>query len=421
MLLQIPALLAILLSTASVSLAQEGAKYGQGCSFPLENEHFACEDGLLGDRLLVYRNYYDGCSEVFGEEACQQEETRRLRDNAQKARSMINYTETGFQKTRVPPEVWRLLQEHWEAHKYHNLTAEWYRVGKLPRNNYWDAPSYVTNFLLDGFDLMKQTLPLMKQVMEDWTGVEQRATNLYGIRVYQNGTIMTPHVDRYPLVISVIINVDQDVDEPWPLEVIARNGSAVNITMEPGDMIMYEGHSTIHGRPFELKGNFYANAFVSFEPTGRKIDKDGSYYGTVYPQDGLPPFLLPNSPEEALWRQEHPEGWKYNNPLGTEDVKSSTSEAHFAASVGNVAKLRQIAQTDPDLLHLPDLNGWRPFHEAVYGGQQKAIEFLVQQGTDVNALTNSGHTALNLIDQHPVGQFHPFVDFLEQNGAVRME
>ena len=61
-----------------------------------------------------------------------------------------------------------------------------------------------------------------------------------------------------PLVISAIINVAQDVDEPWPLEVYGHDGKAYNITMEPGDMIFYESHSVIHGRPFPLKGRYYA-------------------------------------------------------------------------------------------------------------------------------------------------------------------
>jgi hypothetical protein len=39
---------------------------------------------------------------------------------------------------------------------------------------------------------------------------------------------------------QAIINVDQDVDEPWPLEVIGHDGIARNITMEPGDLVLYE-------------------------------------------------------------------------------------------------------------------------------------------------------------------------------------
>jgi hypothetical protein len=60
-------------------------------------------------------------------------------------------------------------------------------------------------------------------------------------------------------VSSAIINVAQDVDEPWPLEVIGHDGKAANVTMEPGDMVLYESHSVIHGRPFPLKGRFFAN------------------------------------------------------------------------------------------------------------------------------------------------------------------
>jgi prolyl 4-hydroxylase len=44
------------------------------------------------------------------------------------------------------------------------------------------------------------------------------------------------------------VQVDQEVDEPWPLEVYGHDGKAVNVTMEPGDMVLYESHSVIHGR-----------------------------------------------------------------------------------------------------------------------------------------------------------------------------
>lgn len=39
----------------------------------------------------------------------------------------------------------------------------------------------------------------------------------------------------------------QDVDEPWPLEVIGHDGKAHNVTMEPGDLVLYESHSILHG------------------------------------------------------------------------------------------------------------------------------------------------------------------------------
>ena len=64
-------------------------------------------------------------------------------------------------------------------------------------------------------------------------------------------------VDRLPLVSSAIIQVAQNVDEPWPVEVIGHDGKAYNITMEPGDMVLYESHTILHGRPYPLSGQFY--------------------------------------------------------------------------------------------------------------------------------------------------------------------
>ena len=42
-----------------------------------------------------------------------------------------------------------------------------------------------------------------------------------------------------------------------------RDGKAVNITMVPGDMVLYESHSIIHGRPFPLKGRFMGKFLTS--------------------------------------------------------------------------------------------------------------------------------------------------------------
>merc|ERR1712183_577891 len=130
-------------------------------------------------------------------------------------------------------------------------------------------------------------------------------------------------------VSSAIINVDQDVDEPWPLEVIGHDGRAVNVTMEPGDMVLYESHSVIHGRPFPMNGRYYANLFVHFEPNGHtrrhhnhetdagedvaKKYRDALSRGSgghETDQDGLPDYIVKGTPEEDHWRQTHPNGRK---------------------------------------------------------------------------------------------------------------
>merc|ERR1712174_29093 len=153
--------------------------------------------------------------------------------------------------------------------------------------------------------------------IRDWTGKNLKTTSLYGIRVYEEGAILATHVDRLPLVSSAIINVDQDVDEPWPLEVIGHDGKAYNVTMEPGDMVLYESHSVLHGRPFPLKGRFFANLFVHFEPTGHSLRHHGIEHeekdvheeyaeakkkgisGHESDHHGLPAYIKQDTPWEA--------------------------------------------------------------------------------------------------------------------------
>jgi prolyl 4-hydroxylase len=166
--------------------------------------------------------------------------------------------------------------------------------------------SVENNQLRGGGKTLKERIwEAARPTLEAWTGMKLQPTSLYGIRVYTEGAILAPHVDRLPLVSSCIINVAQDVDEDWVLEVYDRHDRAVNVTMEPGDMVLYESGSLMHGRPFPMKGNFYANIFIHFEPTGERLD------GTpVDLDDFFPPYIQPDTPEISNWSRNHPAGWK---------------------------------------------------------------------------------------------------------------
>ena len=146
------------------------------------------------------------------------------------------------------------------------------------------------------------------------------------------------------MVASAILNVAQDVDEDWPTEIYDHQGRAHNITLHPGEMLLFESASCIHGHPFPLRGRFYASMFIHFEPTGRPLGmtKDGIFYlkghhennnkgkrseeqvdlqyrvasqkghgGQSASFDGmLPPYIIRESPEEAHWLSQYPTGWE---------------------------------------------------------------------------------------------------------------
>ena len=47
---------------------------------------------------------------------------------------------------------------------------------------------------------------------------------MYGIRRYRNGSWLSLHVDRVDThVVSAILQIDQEVDEDWPLYLIGQS------------------------------------------------------------------------------------------------------------------------------------------------------------------------------------------------------
>ena len=61
-----------------------------------------------------------------------------------------------------------------------------------------------------------------------------------------------------------LFQIDQKVDEPWPLTVINHLGEKKKIFLKPGEMLLYESAKMPHGRQFPLIGDYYDNLFVHY-------------------------------------------------------------------------------------------------------------------------------------------------------------
>lgn len=144
----------------------------------------------------------------------------------------------------LPRHLMKQLEEFWGAHKDNQSQEKW-PLGNT-YCNHWESPTSVLT--LAGNSLRNSLIHAVQEILEAWSGQSLVFTSLYGIRIYEEGAILAPHIDRLPLVTSAIINVAQDLDEPWILEVIGHDGEAHNVTMSPGDMVLYESHSVIHGK-----------------------------------------------------------------------------------------------------------------------------------------------------------------------------
>ena len=81
-------------------------------------------------------------------------------------------------------------------------------------------------------NVVKRTMEYqLQKIMEDWAKVElNNIFMMYGIRRYTRGAVLLQHVDKIPShIISAILQIDQKVDEDWPLTITDHKGTFKSI------------------------------------------------------------------------------------------------------------------------------------------------------------------------------------------------
>lgn len=146
--------------------------------------------------------------------------------------------------------------EAWDAHS--TLTSGDTAITYM---NHWKSNSRLLDIDDEKYNFSGEKLRTLiweeiKPVLEQWSGLELSPSSLYGIRFWSNHAVVPPHLDADPLVISALLRVDESLEEPWVMEMIGHDGVAYNVTLEGGEMLLYEGASVIHGRPFPMQGLF---------------------------------------------------------------------------------------------------------------------------------------------------------------------
>jgi len=329
------------------------------------------------------------------------------------------FTALGFEKIKTPEHVFKPISEFYKKNKDKQI-LESKDIGDTT-NNYWESPSYLLDTaredLIGGGDKVLQD-PILNEagkILSKWFNIPLRFAMMYGIRTYTDGAILNPHVDDLPRIASAIINVAQSEDcDDWPLEVIGHDGLAYNVTMKPGDMVLYESHSVIHGRPFPLSGkkknkeeklkcDYYANLFVHFEPDIK------------YKKSELPMYITDDVlHDEKAYKEIMKELDDFTNNSEDSDSKDNSKDdskdsedeediiAHTYAATKNLRGLRSIAKKDKSKLLKKDINGWTPLHEAVRAGDVDIINYLLNDdvGADLYDVTYNGLDVFDLAEEN---------------------
>lgn len=171
-------------------------------------------------------------------------------------------TEAGFELRQLPHVTYAWLKL-WYIEQ--QLLIESLEGGAGPCMNQHVAPTTITHLTPDYKNRLSGEL---QNVLEDWYGGPLDLTSIYGVRKYNNGSVLRMHVDTVDThVVSAIINVDQEVEVDWPLVILDHEGHEHSVIMKPGDMLLYESAKLLHGRPDTFVGSHYDNIFIHYKPT----------------------------------------------------------------------------------------------------------------------------------------------------------
>lgn len=189
-----------------------------------------------------------------------------LANNDGRQRSLAPYFGLGFRKATLDPTIFKKIVRHFSENKdkfYQEPEVAY--IGTTKKN-------YSPTLFIHDQEFNKQLNKELKPLHEEWSGMELKEAACYGIRVYQPGSYLYTHVDRTEThIISSTICVAHYLYTPWPLYIEDIDGTPHEISMEPGDMVFYEGAKLMHGRPYPLDGRFYAGLFVHYTPVNWKF------------------------------------------------------------------------------------------------------------------------------------------------------
>lgn len=180
---------------------------------------------------------------------------------------MFNVTEydKGYLKMKMTNRLKEILYPWFDARRVDSVEQEEWIDGGYANDH---------RYIFDRINLDKhprvhqQIISEMRHVMEWWTKMKLEHEATYGIRIYRRGAVLMDHIDVMEThIASGVLQVGQMAEEGWPLEVINPNmPGRIEVYLQPGEIVLYEGARLQHGRPMRFNGDEFANIFTHFSP-----------------------------------------------------------------------------------------------------------------------------------------------------------
>lgn len=204
--------------------------------------------------LLLVKNYYRQSSLKPAPKLYTKEANEYIR----------SYTETGFVKAQLPEALSAKIKDFYDKNRTKHAT-ETIAGGYVYHAADQKKQSSALVHLSDA--LKKEIHDTIVPMVSEWCEKDLEPSYVYGIRVYRDQAVLKLHRDRIEThVLGVIINVDQEVNQDWPLMIDDHSYRQHQIFLKPGEMIFYESARLRHGRPQPFNGNSFANIFCHLRP-----------------------------------------------------------------------------------------------------------------------------------------------------------
>lgn len=182
------------------------------------------------------------------------------------AADLPRFSPMGFKVERVPEKTFQLIREAYDLLKPTIRPENWNGITNFIHDSNGEAPVEILS--MDAFSRIREIIAdELKPIHEAFIENKERIVPkwIYGIRSYKRGAILEPHTDTIATHhVSSIIIVDKQVDRDWALDIQDHQGRWHKVYAEPGDMILYESATNLHGRMEPFEGEYFRNFFLHY-------------------------------------------------------------------------------------------------------------------------------------------------------------
>lgn len=178
---------------------------------------------------------------------------------------------TPLKTITAPSSLLLALEAHLKLHKLQSITApvQWHDGFRVFQRHGVYNP-YKKEVLVKESPLTSELEDLayktLTPAVTEWAQSEVRRTWSYGAIEYSYGSKLVMNRARKEThVLSALLNIDQQVNTPWPLDFVDQEGIHHEITLETGEILLYESLCP-HGRTKALDGTFYKACYFHWMP-----------------------------------------------------------------------------------------------------------------------------------------------------------